>query len=182
MLATVVGERAETSETAYAWVPPQARKIAMATPSRQNVMQRIDALATHVIGSSEPAAAESAVERRETAAAGDRRLLSADQLADFARTGYCMFTIPEDELPSSHHAEYYDAIYAHAHRSDGGKEPMPIAAVAAVVDSPTFSGALRSILGPGYMVGCYGNGTPILHAPRAKADAPGASASVDQNW
>ena len=143
-------------------------------------MQRIDSLATHVIGSSEPAAAESAVQR-ETAAA-DRRLLSADQLADFARTGYCMFTIPEDELPSTHHADYYEAIYTHVHRADGRKEPMPIAAVAAVVDSPTFSGALRSILGPGYMVGCYGNGTPILHAPRAKADAPGASASVDQNW
>ena len=149
---------------------------------------RFQRVATHVIGSRGAASttAEHPPDSETTPAAHDEpaglRVLSPTQLADFARTGYCMFTIPKDELPPSHHADFYDMIYGHAHSENGTGGQMPIAAVADVVDSPSFSGALRSILGPGYMVGCYGNGTPILHAPRAKADDPGAAASVDQNW
>ena len=84
------------------------------------------------------------------------------------RQGYFLFTIPEDELPAAHHAQYYAAIYDAAH----AKEPtqVPVDAMAEILDSPSFSGALRSLLGPAYLVNCYGAGTPILHAPRAEAD------------
>lgn len=105
---------------------------------------RFQRVATHVIGSRGAAsttATEHAPDSQTTCTPAAHegpacpRLLSPTQLADFARTGYCMFTIPEDELPSSHHTDFYDMIYAHAHSEDGTGGQMPIAAVADVVDS-----------------------------------------------
>ena len=99
--------------------------------------------------------------------------LTDAELADFTRKGFCMFTIPNNELPAAHHAQYYADLHAHSHGGGGGgdvSEPMPVEAVADVVNTPSFAGALRSILGPAYLVNCYGNGTPILHAPRADGE------------
>jgi hypothetical protein len=85
----------------------------------------------------------------DVVAGGAARPLSDAQLADFTRKGFCMFTIPEEEVPSSHHAQYYADIFASSHAgADNRHVEMPVDAISTVLDSPSFSGALRSILGP----------------------------------
>ena len=109
------------------------------------------------------------------------KLLSDTAVQQFVRDGYLVIQIPEDELPSSHHAEIYQRALEEANRPEPAPEPSQTNSekakeaklafgffqtgvqqrvwgavgkkVEECVRSPTYSGALSSLLGNDFIIG-----------------------------
>lgn len=105
-------------------------------------------------------------------------LLSGQQMADFVMKGYVLVQ-PEEgegqELPPGFHANFYDRVEdlmrnpAHEGNRDLG---LMTPEINQLLRAPSCHGALRSILGEGFAVASWGNGTPLLHNPQ----------DTDQGW
>jgi hypothetical protein len=84
------------------------------------------------------------------------KLLSDAQVQAFVQRGFVSIAIPEDELPSAHHQAIYDT--ANGLRDSEGSAPQgdvwgavgPL--VEQVVRSPTYHGALSSLLGSDFVI------------------------------
>jgi|EP01043_Picozoa_sp_COSAG02_P067234 hypothetical protein len=118
----------------------------------------------------------SAASQQEEGQSAPLRLLSAEQMAEFVRTGYVLVEPKEgDELPAGFHANFYDRV------EDLMRNPMHegdrdlglmTPEINQLLRAPSCHGALRSILGDSFAIASWGNGTPLLHNPQ----------DTDQGW
>ena len=144
-------------------------------------MERINRLAAQLSSGAAAATAD------EPAAPGGSGLvgLTEAQLSQFITAGYVLVQPRDGELPPSFHDNYYERtadmfdVSRHKEENQEHQANRNLGSMTTEINqllaAPTCHGALRSLLGPDFMVATWGNGTPLLHAPNPQAD-------VDQSW
>lgn len=139
---------------------------------------RLAKLVRHLTVAPEAVAAAPLVESTRQDEERALPMLSGQQMADFISKGYVLVQPNEgegQELPAQFHASFYDRVEdlmrnpVHEGHRDLGQMTQEINQL---LRAPSCHGALRSILGEGFSVASWGNGTPLLHNPQ----------DTDQGW